>query len=303
MYGKNPRLIPALALASFTLLAPGCSARQAGRSAPPSTAAVPAAAARDALAGDDNANATLWVQTSAEYVGATLQAYLQARLMLDQALQDPAWSADLEQQSGGGFGGLPPAVILDVDETVLDNSAYQARLILEQREYETASWNDWVREEKAIPVPGALEFTRYAASRGVTVFYVTNRRHSVEEPTRRNLVAHDFPFDAGLDTLYTRDEEPDWGSDKGTRRRRVAERYRILLLLGDNLGDFVSGVETSREARASLVTDNAGFWGTRWIMLPNPQYGSWDGALIGFEFGLPLSERRRLKLDALDARR
>jgi 5'-nucleotidase (lipoprotein e(P4) family) len=248
-------------------------------------------------------NATLWVQTSAEYVGAAEQAYRLARLMLDRALEDPAWTAALEQAEAGGYEALPPAVILDVDETVLDNSPYQARQILDHFEFETPTWHDWVREEKATPVPGALEFAQYAAERGVIVFYVTNRRAEVEDPTRRNLERFGFPFVDGIDTLLTRDEREDWGSDKGSRRRVVGADHRILLLIGDNFGDFASGIDTTVEARAQLAEQYAEMWGSRWILLPNPQYGSWDGALIDYEYGLDWQDKRARKAGALDPAR
>ncbi len=250
----------------------------------------------------ENLNAVLWVQTSAEYEAATRQAYAFAEMMLDAALADPTWSA-LTEQEHADFGELPPAVILDVDETVLDNSPNQARQVLDDRDFTTESWHEWVREERARPIPGALAFTRAAAARGIRVFYVTNRRHEVEGPTRRNLAAQGFPLDAGVDTLLTRDEQPEWGGDKGSRRAHVAAGHRVLLQLGDNLGDFVSGVSVDRDARQALVEAHADYWGRRWIMLPNPQYGSWDGALIGFQFGLDREAKRARKLGALETLR
>lgn len=252
---------------------------------------------------DDNLNATLWAQTSAEYAASALQAYVLADIMLQRGLEDPGWSASLEQRRQEGFGDLPPAVILDVDETVLDNSAYQARLIRDGEQFETPSWHAWVREEKALPVPGALEFTRAAADKGVTVFYVTNRRHEVEAATRANLDALGFPLLEGRDVLLTRDERAQWGSDKGTRRSQVAADFRILLLVGDNLGDFVSGIDVGVSERSSVVERHAEMWGRCWIVLPNPQYGSWDGALIDYQYGLPLHEKRRLKREALETAR
>jgi acid phosphatase len=219
--------------------------------------------------------------------------------MLDEALSDRSWTAALEQS--GDFAELPPAVILDVDETVLDNSPHQARLIQKTEVFNSETWHAWCREAKALPIPGALEFTRYAADNGVTVFYVTNRRHVVEEATRDNLKALGFPIDqGGEDTLYTRGERDAWqASDKSPRRTEVASRYRILLLLGDNLGDFVSGVHVSVAERDALGESHQAYWGTRWIMLPNPQYGSWEGALIDFDYNLPDEEKLRRKFDAL----
>ncbi len=243
-------------------------------------------------------NSVLWTQTAVEFRGLAVQSYGRAKSMLDGALADPAWTAALEQS--GDFSELPPAVILDVDETVLDNSYYEARRIVNGGEFIDETWNEWCREENATPVPGALDFTRYAAGKGVAVFYVTNRRHVVEEETRRNLEALGFPLDPDSDTIYTRAERPEWeGSDKAPRRREVASRYRILLLIGDNMGDFLSGVRVSVEERASLAEKHATYWGTRWIVLPNPQYGSWEGALFGNDYAQPAEDRQRLKYEAL----
>lgn len=243
--------------------------------------------------------AVLWTQTAVEYRVLALQSYRRAQTMLDEALSDRSWTAALEQS--GDFLELPPAVILDVDETVLDNSPHQARLILQTEAFNQEMWHEWCREVRATPIPGALEFTRYAADKGVTVFYVTNRRHVVEEVTRENLEALGFPVDqGGEDTLLTRGEREAWEvSDKSPRRTEVASRYRILLLVGDNLGDFVSGVRVSLAERDALAEKHRAYWGTRWIMLPNPQYGSWEGAVIDFDYSSSDEERLRRKFDAL----
>ncbi len=245
-------------------------------------------------------NSVLWTQTSVEYRATALQSYRRGEEMLDRALGDPSWTAALEQT--GDFADLPPAVILDVDETVLDNSPYEARLIEQGLEYSTDTWNAWCREAAAAPVPGALEFTRYAADKGVTVFYVTNRRQVVEEATKRNLQEMGFPLDSETDTLQTRGEKPEWGSDKGPRRQEIGSRYRILLLIGDNLGDFVSGAEAPIGQREALAEKYSDYWGTRWIVLPNPQYGSWEGALFDYELGLSREEKLRRKVKALQKR-
>lgn len=253
-----------------------------------------------ALRTNENLNSVLWTQTSAEYAATAIQAYQGATVMLDRALADSTWTAALEQLEQGDYHDLPPAVILDVDETVLDNSIYQARLVQHGAEFSRGSWQAWVREEKATPVPGALAFTQYADERGVAVFYVTNRRHEVEPATRNNLTAYDFPLPGDEDRILTRAEQPDWTGDKGTRRTAVAGTHRIVLMLGDNLGDFLSGVEVSMAERAEMTQRYAEYWGTRWFVFPNPQYGSWDGALIDYDYSLSRAEKLQRKYDHLD---
>jgi len=244
---------------------------------------------------NENLNAVLWTQTSVEFRASAHQAYTAARHALGEALADATWSASLEQQQAGGYEGLPPAVVLDVDETVLDNSPYQAALVRDDAAFTPESWNAWVDQARARPVPGALEFTRQAAEQGVAVVYVTNREHSLEAATRRNLQTEGFPLaqEAQYDALLMKNEQDDWGSDKGSRRRVVAERFRILLLLGDNLGDFLSDVRGTLQERDQRAGPHAAYWGSRWIVLPNPQYGSWDAALYGFDYKLSRREKLR----------
>lgn len=254
---------------------------------------------------DPNLHSTLWMQTSVEYVGAARQAYRLAGLMLERALADSSWTAALEQAEMGSaaYRELPPAVVLDVDETVLDNTAYQARLIRDGAVYDSESWNAWVRERKATPVPGAVDFTQAAHAMGVQVFYVTNRDHTVEDATRDNLRLFGFPVAPDTDLILTKGERPAWDGSKTPRRRYLAERYRILLLVGDNLGDFAPGAESRREARERVGRRYARFWGTRWIVIPNPQYGSWEAALYDFDYALPYLEKLERKYRHLDTAR
>ena len=232
-------------------------------------------------------NSTLWVQTAVEYAGTARQAYALAEVMMTRALRDSAWTASLEQAEAGpaSYRTKPPAVVLDVDETVLDNGPYQARLILDDESYGSESWAAWVQEEKAEPVPGALAFTKMAAEKGVQVIYLTNRDSELEAATRDNLEALGFPVDDAPDAVLTQGENEGWES-KSPRREWVAERYRILLLVGDNFGDFASEVDTNVSARHQRSREYQQYWGSRWIVLPNPQYGSWEGALYDCDYGL-----------------
>ena len=242
--------------------------------------------------------ATLWIQTAAEYRAIAWQAYTAARSSLARALEDTTWTAAIEQ-AGTGYGGLPPAIILDVDETVLDNSPNQARMIRSGGEFEPESWTRWVEESRAPPVPGAPEFLALADSLGVTVFYVTNRDAPHEAATRRNLEAAGLPLEPDVDTILLRGERDDWVSDKSSRRRAVAERYRIILLVGDDFNDFVAA-NLPRAERDRLVERYRDRWGERWIVLPNPIYGSWERVLYSEATDPDAAERARLRLDAME---
>jgi acid phosphatase len=212
-----------------------------------------------------------------EFGAICRQIFRSARLALDSALSDEGWTAAVEQTSVKP--GMPGAVIVDADETVLDNSASQARQVKAGAGFETKAWNDWVAESAAGAIPGAAGFCRYAAARGVTVFYVTNREVAQEAATRANLAKLGFPLRGDIDTLLLRGEKPEWGSDKGTRRAHVAAQFRVLLLVGDDLNDFLSGVRTNEKKRAEISRAYSEFWGLKWFLLPNPSYGSWEEAL------------------------
>src|SRR5690349_11405332 len=127
----------------------------------------------------------LWIQTSAEYRILTKASYAQAEDALDRALADRTWTAALEQTDG--FQSLPPAIIMDLDETVLDNSPFEGRLVKDRTPFMRDKWNQWVEEAAAKALPGALEFIAHAQEKDVTVFFVTNRRMHHEHHTRKNL--------------------------------------------------------------------------------------------------------------------
>ncbi len=259
-----------LVLAATVLLA-GCAAGPR-----PGT---PVAALQDGP--HDNLNATLWMQASAEYRAATLGSYALARRQLDAALADPSWDALPAAERGAiarrGFESLPPAIIVDADETLIDNSPLQARNIRAGGDFDYGRWLAWVKEARARAIPGAVEFAQYAASRGVTVYYVTNRDAPAEvEGTVANLRQLGFPVAADAGNVMLRGDARAPDREKGERRRWVGERHRVLLMLGDNLGDFLDGIGGSRSERDALVEAHRGFWGERWIMLPNPSYGSWE---------------------------
>ncbi|GMU80584.1 MAG: acid phosphatase [Planctomycetota bacterium] len=236
-------------------------------------AVAPAAAPRDAHEGLD---ATLWMQTSAEYQMLCRAAYRGAAASLDRALGDPTWTASLEQTTVSD--GMPPAIIVDVDETVLDNSPFQGRVVRERTRFSPQLWQQWVSQASAPALPGAVEFLRDAAQRGVAVFYVTNRSAASEDATRRNLAALGFPLASSTDVVLTEGEN-GWTSDKTARRVLIASKYRVLLLIGDDLGDFLSGAKDTPENRRAAAEKHAERFGVNWILLPNPAYGSWERAL------------------------
>ena len=267
-----------------------------------SASGAPQAASKDQEAsGHEDLDALLWLQTSAEFIAITRQTFRLAEMNLGSALVDPTWSACLEQQrmfakQPGAMAALPPAVILDVDETVLDNSAYQARLIANGEEFDPKTWNLFVQEESGIAVPGAVDFIEACRAARVTVLYVTNREYEVEYATRRNLVKTGLLQENDPDVLLTKNERQQWTSDKKSRRTHLASQYRILMILGDDLNDFVSlGKKPTPEKRRKTATRYSDRWGRQWMALPNPNYGGWERSLYQWEDRAAREAKLKLK--------
>lgn len=287
------------------LIAIAALALGACRTAP--VVAPPAPVANVAIAADDTLNATLWFQTSAERDQVYRQVYRAALSQLDAALRDPAWDALPRGERSNDPRGLAPAIIMDIDETVLDNAPYQARRVRDGQEYGDASWAAWVEQPLAgrpgaKALPGAADFVRAAAARGITTFFISNRNASTAEATLQALRAAGFPAAAeqflGRGTAVAGCTQEGL-SDKRCRRWQVAQRHRVLMLFGDQLSDFVSASGTPAERRV-LAEAYADWFGQRWWMLPNPMYGAWESAAWGERRGLSREVRRQAKVEALD---
>ena len=275
-----------LSRAARRILAGLSAALAIGVALPACTTTASRNAAIENAQADGRLHSVLWQQTSAEYANTTLQIFHMAERRLKVALVDTGINA-----LPGDVGGpdKPLAIIVDVDETILDNSAHAARAILAREGFERDLWHRWVKEASAPPVPGAVEFLAAARSAGVHVFYVTNRHHELEAATRRNLEELGIVLEADEDVILTRDERPDWTHDKTSRRRYVAEGHRVIQLVGDDLNDFVAVPQDATVGqRRQLAEQNHERWGETWFQIPNPVYGSWERAIT--PNGTPLSE-------------
>jgi acid phosphatase len=244
--------------------------------------------------------ANLWMQRAVEYRANALAIYALARIRLDEALLDRSWTAAPGEQKGD-FQNLPPAVVLDVDETLLDNSKYQVWLMRADQSFSTRTRNQFCAAQVSAAVPGAVDFTRYAESKGVKIFYVTNRGAETEKDTRENMAKLGFPLGGNVDTFLMQGEKPDWTGAKSTRRAVIAKDYRILLNIGDNLGDFDDRYRSSEADRVKAFEAGMPYWGRQWLMLANPTYGSFDTAPYGHDFKKSRDEQRKAKWDVLDA--
>jgi 5'-nucleotidase (lipoprotein e(P4) family) len=283
----------------------GCAAAPHAVAPAPAPVAAPAVAPAPAgVSADDNLNAVAWSQRASEHDFIYLQTFRNAQEKILKAKQDPAWDAlpRDDRAAHPSLKGLKPAIVLDIDETVLDNSPYQARLIRSGGEFNEADWAAWCKEAIARPLPGALEFTKFAADHGIAVFYVSNRAKDLDEATLANLRSAGFPVAGkasflGLGTFVEGCEQA--GSEKSCRRQLVAKNYRVLMQFGDQIGDFTSVPGNNEEGRTRAMAPYTAWIGERWFVLPNPTYGSWEPALFDNDYDLPRAERRQKKIDAL----
>lgn len=238
--------------------------KQAAAPPAPATgqASAPTATVQQQLAAH-SVDAVIYHHGSAETFRLFQQGYELAHLRLDANL---------------AVAKARPAVIVDVDETVLDNSVYQVRAARDGNTFDPVSWTAWCKEGAAPALPGALEFLKYAAGKGCTVFYITNRNAEEKEGTISNLAKLGFP---NADAEHVRVMAD--GSDKTARRAAVkAEGYEVVLLVGDQLTDFDQRMKKRDGTRDLGKRENlADSMARYFILLPNPMYGTWLDAVTG----------------------
>lgn len=212
--------------------------------------------------------AQVWTQNSAEYRALCFQAFNTAKINIDSFL-----SSEKKYDR-------PLAIITDVDETVLDNSPYDGRLILEDVSYDRESWVEWGNLEIAEAIPGSLEFLTYASEKGIKVFYVSNRYSEQLESTINNLKRLGFPNVSESTVLLRSDSR-----SKSERRNSIFDGHEVIMLIGDNLSDFNDEFEVKiSEERINYTNEMRGNFGTKLIVLPNPNYGDWESnGLFGGE--------------------
>ena len=224
--------------------------------------------------GNQNTMAVAWYQTSAECKALYLQGYNIARRNLDQ---------DLAQASA-----QPRAIILDIDETVLDNSPYQAYNALHDEQFPD-HWNDWVNAAKAKPVPGAKDFLNYANQNGVQIYYVSDRSTGQLKATKKNLANQGLP-QATDDHILLKGKND---KSKETRRQAIEKNNNVIMFFGDSLTDMNDPKSPSVKDRYQDVMENANQFGSKYIILPCPMYGGWEGALYGGNYDISNAQKTK----------
>ena len=211
---------------------------------------------------------TVFQQRASEYRALCYQAFNIAKLRIDQLPSSPPEK--------------PFAIMTDIDETVLSNAAYQAHQTLQGKDYDVSSWYHWTAMAKADTVPGALSFLKYASSKGIKIFYVTNRDEVEREGTLKNLQKFHFP-DAVNEHLLLKGEV----SSKEGRKQQILMNHQIVLLIGDNLNDLSNAFEKKLPGDRMMVTDSLSQqFGKTLIVLPNAVYGDWENALYKYNHQL-----------------
>ncbi|MDM1522850.1 5'-nucleotidase, lipoprotein e(P4) family [Empedobacter stercoris] len=230
---------------------------------------------------DGKIYAAFFQQRAAEYQALSQQAYNVAKLRLDEAI--------------AAKGEKPIAIVSDIDETFLDNSYYAVEMAKQGKTWSQDTWANWTSKGIATPLAGSLEFFQYAASKGVQIFYITNRYEEERPGTLANLMKYNYPLQSPQN-LILRSKE----SSKETRRQNIAKDFDIVLLLGDSLTDFSNLFDNhkSENERAAAVETLKAEFGKRFIVLPNVGYGDWESAIFDYKYDLTQEQKDSIIYEA-----
>lgn len=209
----------------------------------------------------ENTMSVLWYQKAAETKALYLQGYNVATDRLKEILQTPS--------------DKPYSIVLDLDETVLDNSPYQVQNVKDGTAFNPKDWDVWVKKAAAKAVPGAKDFLQYADQNGVQIYYISDRTTSQVDDTIKNLEKEGIPVQ-GRDHLMFLE---DGVKSKEGRRQAVQEKTNLVLLFGDNLVDFADFSKNSEADRDKKLDELQKEFGEKFIIFPNPMYGSWESAV------------------------
>lgn len=225
--------------------------------------------------------ATLWMQKSGEYRALVYQTFNTAKLSFDNTKTKD---------------GKKKAVVSDLDETLVDNGKMAGWQIENGVTYSSDAWHKWAQAREAEAIPGTVEFSKYVNENGGKMFYISNRSHKEFDAIKENLIALGFPEVTEETLLLVKDT-----SDKAERRDQIEKNgYEIVMLLGDNLDDFDSEVrKKGNDERIKHVDKNKDKYGVKYIVLPNPMYGDWEGGLCNDYWKKTPEEKLKLRHGSL----
>ncbi|MDR0483658.1 MAG: hypothetical protein LBH40_00055 [Alphaproteobacteria bacterium] len=217
-----------------------------------------------------------WFQVSNEYENVSKSLYKLAKIQLDENLRDNKNSAYLEQKNN--FLALPPAIILDIDDTILNSSNFSAFLAANHQEYSDKLWKEYVDKAIGLAVPGSVDFIKYALDKKITVFLVSNRTQEDYDATLTNLKRIGVNYPNMDKQIMLIGGKENWDSNKYNRYDEIAEKYRIVLIVGDNITDFLPSFVkgASYKEYKAINKRYKNYFEKYWVVLPNPLYGSWQ---------------------------
>ena len=215
----------------------------------------------DQLRSRENTMGTLWYQTAAEVKALYLQGYNVATTRMKELLKQPT--------------DKPYSIVLDLDETVLDNSPYQVQNIKDGKAFSPESWDKWVKKAEAKAVAGAKDFLQFCDKNKVQIYYISDRTDAQVDDTIKNLEKEGIPVQ-GRDHIMLKKEGD---KTKEPRREEVRKHTNLVMLFGDNLVDFLDFSKKSLEDRDKQLEEVKKEFGEKFIMFPNPMYGSWESAV------------------------
>ena len=233
-------------------------------------------------------------QLSAEVKGLQIQAFKLARIQLDQRL--------LERDQGKY--ARPIAIISDIDDALADDAMYMADIVLREGKWDNGPWDyyyDALATTACKALPGAVEFLQYAKSKGVEVFYITNRDWDQHDLTVQQLKRLGFPY---ADSAHVQVMNTEGSSNKTERRENVLKTHDVVMYIGDNIGDFTAAFKRElgpvKRTEMALQDEYKNLWGDRWIVLPNATYGDYVGAVWYNDKSADAAKRSQYIKDLLD---
>ena len=259
---KNKKLVMSISSVLATVvLATGCAQKTEEKKEENKSGDNKITLTYDQLRSRENTMGSLWYQNAAEVDALYQQGYNVATNKLKELLKQPT--------------DKPYSIVLDIDETVLSNIPFQVKMIKDGTAFNPKLWDEWVQKAEATPVAGAKEFLQFADKNKVQIYYISDRTDAQVDATIKNLEAQGLPVQ-GRDHLMFKKEGD---KSKEGRRQEVIKHTNLVMLFGDNLVDFAEFSTKSEADRDKMFEQLKAEFGDKFIIFPNPMYGSWESAV------------------------
>ena len=259
---KNKKLVMSISSVLATVvLATGCAQKTEEKKEENKSGDNKITLTYDQLRSRENTMGSLWYQNAAEVDALYQQGYNVATNKLKELLKQPT--------------DKPYSIVLDIDETVLSNIPFQVKMIKDGTAFNPKLWDEWVQKAEATPVAGAKEFLQFADKNKVQIYYISDRTDAQVDATIKNLEAQGLPVQ-GRDHLMFKKEGD---KSKEGRRQEVLKHTNLVMLFGDNLVDFAEFSTKSESDRDKMFEQLKAEFGDKFIIFPNPMYGSWESAV------------------------